>query len=606
MSKVNSAKSKKSPPSKSNNSLKTVKRLISYLKPYKFKLITAIICSILSTIFTVIGPFLLGNVTTEIANGAVKISQGTGGINFDLIYKILLTLLSIYVLSQIFAYLQTAMMAKVSQLSVYNLRKQVTNKINKLPLNYFDTNTHGEVLSKITNDIETINTSLQQAISQIVISVITIIGIIMMMLYLNIWMTLIALLVIPLSFTISMTIVKKSQKYYSGQQEVLTSINGHVEEMYSGHNVIKVFNREKYAIDKFEEMNKDLYTYSWKSQFFSSMMMPMVSFASNIGYVLLSVIGGIFTINGYLTIGNIQSFLQYSRNFMMPIGQISQIINILQSTIAASERVFDLLDESEEIKETENDIDISSVKGNVTFNHIKFGYSDSNILIKDCSVSIKSGQKVAIVGPTGAGKTTLINLLMRFYDVKGGKIEIDGIDIRDLKRDTLRSLYGMVLQDTWVFKGTIRENIEYGRLGASEDEVKEAAKLACSDHFIKTLPNGYDMILNEEANNVSGGQKQLLTIARAILSDPTILILDEATSSVDTRTEQLIQKAMVNLMRGRTSFVIAHRLSTIKDADVILVMKDGDIIESGNHQELMNKKGFYEGLYNSQFSNKSK
>lgn len=603
-----SSKSKNSPNNEISNKPKkdTVKRLIKYLMRYKILVILSVLFAILSTIFVTLGPLFLGNITTVISDGAIRIASNTGGIDFNLIFSMLVVLFIIYFLAQFFSYLQILIMTRVSQKTVYHLRKDVNIKMTKLPLNYFDTNTHGEVLSKITSDIELINNSLQQTITQFITSVISILGIVVIMFFINVWLTLIALLVIPLGFLMSITLVKKSQGYFIKQQKSLGEINGHIEEMYSGHNVIKVFNAEDKSIEKLKEINENLYSSFWKSQFISNIMFPIIHFAGNIGYVLLSVVGGIFAINGWITIGNIQSFIQYIRSFIMPIGQISQMISILQSTIAAADRVFGLLDEPEEIKEKDLVKDFSNIKGNVTFENVKFGYNDSKILIKDCSISVKSGQKVAIVGPTGAGKTTLINLLMRFYDVNSGSIKIDGVDIRDVKRDTLRSVYGMVLQDTWLFKGTILENIRYGRLSATDEEVYNAAKLACADHFIHTLPNGYSMILNEEASNVSGGQKQLLTIARAILSDPKILILDEATSSVDTRTEALIQKAMTNLMEGRTSFVIAHRLSTIKDADVILVMKDGDIIEIGTHDELIMQKGFYENLYNSQFADKSK
>lgn len=582
----------------------TTKRLFSYIAKNKYMLWGAVVLAVVSTVFVTFGPLILGNVTTVISDGAIQMANNTGGIDFEKIGKMLLGLSMIYVLAQIFSYLQIFIMTKISQDSVYHLRKDVNEKLNRLPLNYFDTNTHGEILSKITNDIETINSSLQQTMTQMITSIVSIIGIVAIMFFINVWMTLIALLVIPLSFFLSIGLVKKSQKYFTEQQASLGDVNGHVEEMYGGHTVIKVFNREKFSIEKLKSINNKLYGSFWKSQFFSNIMFPMVAFAGNLGYVALSVVGAVFALNGVITIGNIQSFIQYIRNFIMPIGQISQSVSILQSTIAAADRVFKLLDEKEEIKE-ENLSEFKEAKGNVTFEHVKFGYINGKILINDCSIQVKSGQKVAIVGPTGAGKTTLINLLMRFYDVSDGSIKVDGIDIRDVKRDNLRKIYGMVLQDTWLFNGTIKENINYGNLDASEADVMKAAKLACADHFIHTMPNGYDMVINEEASNLSGGQKQLLTIARAILSNPRILILDEATSSVDTRTEILIQKAMVNLMKGRTSFVIAHRLSTIKDADMILVMRDGDIIETGTHDELISQKGFYENLYNSQFAEKA-
>ncbi len=583
----------------------TIKRLLSYLKPHRALLIFVLVLVVLSVVFTILAPSILGLVTTELFEGARRIAAGTGGINLGYVGKVLLFLLGIYVLAQVFNFLQSFYMSKLSQRTMYHLRKQVDEKINRLPLNYFDTNTNGEILSKITNDVDAMSTAFQQVITQLITSACTIIGILIMMFSISPWLTLITLVVFPLSILSSQAVVKRSQKYFIGNQVTLGKMNGYVEEMYSGHSVVKVFNREKKGISEFQAINEELYTFGMKSQFLSSIMPPLINFIGNIGYVLVLCVSGVFAIRGVITVGNIQAMMQYVKQFTQPMGQVAQIMNILQSTVAAAERVFGVLDEPEEVPDPRPSRKIETVQGNVEMEHVRFGYTPDRTLITDLNVSIRSGQKVAIVGPTGAGKTTIINLLMRFYDVNGGSIKVDGVDIRDMKRDDLHDIFGMVLQDTWLFKGTIRENIAYGSKNPpTEEKIHEAAKFACADHFIKTLPDGYDMVLNEEASNVSGGQKQLLTIARAFISNPSILILDEATSSVDTRTELLIQKALVRLMKGRTSFVIAHRLSTIKDADLILVLRDGDIVEQGNHQELMARGGFYTDLYNSQFASR--
>ncbi len=592
------------PPKSSINFGITIKRIYRYLSKYKKSLIVAIITSIISTIFVVLGPMILGSVTNIIADGSVNIFKGTGGIDFNKIGYMLILLLCVYIIAQVFSYIQIYIMSKVSQKAIYNLRKDVIIKINNLPLKFFDTNSQGDILSRITSDIENINTSLQQILTQFITSLVTIVGIIAMMFLINFWMTIVALLTVPLSLLFSMIVIKNSQKFYKGQQEYLGKINGLVEEVYSGHNIIKTFNQEKRSIKKFEDLNDKLYKNSWTSQFATSIMMPVITLASNIGYVLISILGGYLVVQGVIGVGRIQSFIQYIKNFMMPISQIAQVMNVLQSTVASADRVFGLLDQEEEIKEKNTLVIKEDIKGDVTFDNITFGYNKENPLINNCNIEIKQGQKIAIVGPTGAGKTTLINLLMRFYDADKGCIKIDGINIYDITREDLRSLYGMVLQDTWLFKGSIKDNIAYGKLGATDEEIINTSKMVYADQFIRTLPDGYDMILNEEASNVSAGQKQLLTIARAVISNPKILILDEATSSVDTRTEVLIQKAMNKIMKNRTTFVIAHRLSTIKDADIIMVMKDGDIIEHGRHDDLiLNEDGFYKILYYSQFEN---
>lgn len=581
----------------------TLKRLLGFMKPYKMGVILVVISSVLATIFTTLGPRVLGFATSEIARGSIAVLNGSGGgIDFTLITKILIGLGTIYLLSACFKYIEQFTMAGVSQKTMYDLRKAVDEKIATLPLNYYDSNPHGDILSRVTNDVDTVSTSLQQTFTQIITSVLSVVFILIMMLSISPLLTFIGLITIPFALLISMTIVKKSQGFYRGQQRSLGDINGHVEEMLTGHNVIKVFGREEEVIDTFDEINGQLYKNAWKAQFVSSIIMPTIGFLSNIGYILVTSIGGIMVIAGNLQVGDIQSFIQYLRQFSQPITQTANIANVLQAAVAAAERIFELLDEPEEVLETQTPVSVENLKGNVKFTDVHFGYSEDKILINDLDLQVSNGDKIAIVGPTGAGKTTLVNLLLRFYDISGGTITIDDVSIMDMKRDDLRSMFGMVLQDTWLFKGTIRDNIRYGKLDSTDDEVKAAAKAAHAHQFIRQLPGGYDFVLNEDASNISQGQRQLLTIARAILSNPIILILDEATSSVDTRTEVLIQKAMNNLMANRTSFVIAHRLSTIKDADTILVMKDGDIIEKGNHTTLLAQHGFYCDLYNSQFS----
>ena len=586
---------------KAKNFKGTTQKLFKYLAKYKIALIIVLVFAIGSTIFSIVGPKILGNATTEIFNGLISKVSGGSGIDFIKIGQILITLIIIYAVSAIFAYIQGFTMAGVTQKLTYRLRKEISEKINRLPMKYFDKKTHGEVLSIITNDIDTLSQSLNQSMTQIITSICTMIGILFMMLSISVQMTILTLLIVPVSLILVRIIVKKSQKYFTKQQKYLGHVNGTVEEIYSGHNIVKAFNGEADAIKEFNCENKELYKSGWKSQFLSGMMQPIMMFVGNMGYVAVAIAGGYYAIKGNITVGNIQSFIQYSRQFTQPIGQISQVSSMLQSMAAAAERVFEFLDEQEETKDVENPIDIDNIKGNVEFDHVSFGYNSDKIIINDFSAKIKQGQKIAIVGPTGAGKTTMVKLLMRFYDVTNGKILLDGIDIRNYTRKDLRSQFGMVLQDAWLFNGTIMENIRYGNLNATDEQVKEAAKAAQVDHFIQTLPNGYNMMLNEETTNVSQGQKQLLTIARVILANPKILILDEATSSIDTRTEIQIQNAMDNLMKGRTSFIIAHRLSTIKNADLIIVMDQGDIVEQGKHEELLAKNGFYAKLYNSQF-----
>ena len=577
----------------------TTKKLISYISNYKINLAIVFIFAVLSTIFSIIGPKLLGKTITELSQGFIRKITNTGEIDFNKITKMLLILLALYIISALFTFIQGFIMTKVSQKITYNLRKEISEKIKKLPMSYFDKKTNGETLSLITNDVDTLSQNMDQSITQLITNTITVIGILIMMLSINPLMTLIALAIIPISLLLIGTIVKFSQKHFKNQQNYIAEINGTIEEMYSGQNIITAFNAEKHMLKKFNKQNEKLYESAWKSGFLSGLMHPIMVFIGNIGYVLISIIGGYFTIKGKIEIGDIQSFITYTKNFTHPITQLAQISNMLQTMMAAAERIFEFLEEKEE-KPTKEQIQLENIKGNIEFKNVKFGY-DENIIIKNFNAKIKAGQKIAIVGPTGAGKTTIIKLLMRFYNINDGEILLDGKNINKIDKDEYRHLFGMVLQDTWVFSGTIMENIRYGKLDATDDEVKEAAISAHAHHFIKTLPDGYNMILNEETNNISGGQKQLLTIARAILANPKILILDEATSSVDTRTEILIQKAMDELMKGRTSFIIAHRLSTIKNADMILVMKDGDIIETGNHEELLNKTGFYANLYNSQF-----
>ena len=589
---------------KPKNFKETFRKLKDYLKPYALKLILVLLFAIGSSAFSIAGPKILGGAITNIFEGLVSKITGSenGGIDFTAIGNTLKLLIGLYVASTIFSYIQGFIVTGVAQDVSYKLRKQISEKVNRLPLKYFDTKTHGEVLSRVTNDVDTVSQSLNQSMSQIITSATTIIGVLIMMISISWQMTLVAILILPISLLLVVNVVKRSQKFFVAQQASLGKVNGHVEEVYGGHNVMKTFNAEEEVISEFREINEELYDSAWKSQFLSGMMQPIMMFIGNIGYVVVSILGGYLAVRKIIEVGYILSFIQYIRNFTQPIAQVAQISNVLQSTVAAAERVFEFLGESEEIKETQNPKILDKVEGHVEFKHVKFGYNDNQIIINDFSADIAPGKKVAIVGPTGSGKTTIVKLLMRFYDLQGGKILIDGNDINDFTRNHLRDMLGMVLQDTWLFSGTIMENIRYGRLDATDEEVINAAKAAHAHRFIKTLPDGYEMLINEEADNISQGQKQLLTIARAILSDSRILILDEATSSVDTRTEVLIQKAMENLMVGRTSFIIAHRLSTIRDADLILVMKDGDIIERGTHNELLKENGFYEELYNSQFS----
>lgn len=584
---------------KPKNMKETTLRLFSYVGKYKTGFVLAIIFSLISTLASIFSPLVQGMVTSELFRG---VQEPGSGINFELIVKILLTLGTLYVLNAAFKYLEQFLMAGVAQRTMYDLRRAVDEKISRLPLRYFDTKTNGEVLSRITNDVDTVQNTLQQGVTQVITSVTTVIGIFIMMLSISPLMTLIAVLTLPLSLFSSMFIVKKSQRWFRAQQKEIGDLNGHVEEMFSGHNVVKAFNRQDKVTEEFEEINTRLYRCGWKAQFLSSIMMPIVGLIGNIGYLLVCVTGGLTVIAGKLLVGEIQSFVQYMRQFTQPISQTANIMNMLQSTLAAAERIFEMLDETEEIPEEKHPVLLQNARGAVSFEHVRFGYSQDKILIHDLNIDIPSGSKIAIVGPTGAGKTTIVNLLLRFYELNGGRITIDGVDITRMTRYGLRELFGMVLQDTWLFGGTIRDNIAYGRLDATEEEIVAAAKSAHAHTFIKQLPGGYGMVLNEDATNISQGQRQLLTIARALLADPEIMILDEATSSVDTRTEVLIQKAMETLMKGRTSFIIAHRLSTIRDADRILVLRDGDIVETGSHQELLDKGGFYAQLYQSQFS----
>ena len=578
-----------------------IKKLIAYIGKYKAAIVVVMLFAVGSTIFNVAGPKILGRATTALSDGLMAKISGTGSIDFTKIGKILLFVLALYLGSAIFNFIQGWIMTGITQKICYRLRKEISEKINRMPMKYFESRTYGEVLSRITNDVDTLGMGLNQSVTMLITSVSTLIGVFIMMLSISPLMTLIAVVILPVSMLLISTVVKHSQKFFRSQQEYLGHINGQVEEVYGGHLVVKVFNRERETIEEFDRTNEILYESAWKSQFLSGMMQPIMMFVGNLGYAAVALSGGLLAIRGVITIGDIQAFIQYVKNFTQPITQIAQVTNQLQSMAAATERVFEFLEEEEEDQVTEDAADISSVIGNVEFEHVSFGYQPEQLIIKDFSAKVKQGQKIAIVGPTGAGKTTMVKLLMRFYDVNHGAIRIDGHDVRDFNRRELRDAFGMVLQDTWLFKGTIMENIRYGRLDATDEEVIAAAKAACADHFIRTLPGGYQMELNEDASNVSQGQKQLLTIARAILADNKILILDEATSSVDTRTEIAIQNAMDNLMRGRTSFVIAHRLSTIRDADLILVMKDGDIVEQGNHEELLAANGFYAGLYRSQF-----
>ncbi len=579
----------------------TMKKLMAYLGKYKIGFFFVVVFAIGSTVFNIVGPKILGKATTEIFNGLVGKVSGGVGIDFDAIARILLTLLCLYVCSAAFAFIQGYIMTGISQKLTYRMRKEISEKIHRMPMNYFDKMTHGEVLSRITNDVDTLSMSLNQSATQVITSVATLIGVLVMMLSISPAMTIVALLVLPVSMGFISVIVKHSQKYFKNQQEYLGHVNGQVEEVYGGHNIVKAFNKEEDVIDAFDRDNDKLYESAWKSQFLSGMMMPIMQFVGNLGYVAVVILGGCLTMKNKIEVGDIQSFIQYVRSFTHPIQQVAQVANMLQSTAAASERVFEFLEETEEDQTAPDPVHISGLEGRVEFDHVGFGYQPDHTIINDFSAKIEPGQKIAIVGPTGAGKTTMVKLLMRFYDVNSGCIRVDGHDIRDFNRSELREMFGMVLQDTWLFKGSIEDNIRYGKLDATHEEVVEAAKAAYVHRFVQTLPGGYNMELNEEVSNVSQGQKQLLTIARAILADPPIMILDEATSSVDTRTEVRIQKAMDNLMKGRTSFVIAHRLSTIRDADLILVMKDGDIVEMGNHEQLIEKQGFYAELYNSQF-----
>ena len=578
-----------------------MKRLLNYMKRYRLQLAVMMIFAVGSTIFNIVGPKVLGKATTELYEGLVSKISGGAGIDFGKIGEILLFALGLYLISSAFSFIQGFIMTGISNQVTYNLRKDISVKINKIPLKYFESRTHGEILSRITNDIDTLQTSINQSFTQLITSVTMLIGVLVMMLSINVYMTVAAILILPISMMIIGKVMKHSQKYFQQQQKYLGEVNGQVEEIYSGHNVVKAFNKEEDVIREFEKTNEKLYTTGWRSQFFSGMMMPIMQFVGNLGYVMVALLGGFLVIKEKVMVGDIQAFFQYIRNFTQPIQQIAQVTNMLQSSAAAAERVFEFLDEEEEDQTVENPVDITSIEGNVEARHVAFGYQPEHLIIHDFSGDVKAGQKVAIVGPTGAGKTTMIKLLMRFYDVNSGEILIDGHNIKEFNRIQLRELFGMVLQETWLFHGTIMENIRYGRLDATDEEVIAAAKAAHAHHFIMSQPGGYQMVLNEETSNISQGQKQLLTIARAILADNKILILDEATSSVDTRTEERIQAAMDNLMKGRTSFVIAHRLSTIRDADLILVMKDGDIIEQGTHQSLLAANGFYANLYNSQF-----
>ena len=579
----------------------TIIKMFRYMGKYKVLLAFIFIFAVCGTLFSIVGPKILGMATTEIFNGLVSQVSGGEGMNFVKIGQILLFTLGLYAVSGLCTGIQSYMMGDVSQKMTYQFRKDISEKINRMPMNYFDTKTHGEILSRVTNDVDTVGESLSQCATQVVTSVTTLIGVVVMMLSISPWMTLMALLILPVSLLLVGAIMGHSQKYFRRQQEYLGKVNGQIEEVYSGHNIVKVFNKEEDVLKTFEETNNTLYDSAWRSQFLSGLMMPLMGFVGNLGYVGVAILGGYLAIRGKIAVGDIQSFIQYVRNFTSPIQQMAQVMNMLQSATAAAERVFEFLEEEEEDQTVTNPVSVESLKGNVEFDHVHFGYNKDKIIINDFSVKVKEGQKIAIVGPTGAGKTTMIKLLMRFYDVNEGAILIDGHNVKDFNRSELRMMFGMVLQDTWLFHGTIRDNIRYGKLDATDEEVIEAAKAARVHRFVQTLPGGYDMELNEEASNVSQGQKQLLTIARAILADPKILILDEATSSVDTRTEIQIQKAMDTLMKGRTSFVIAHRLSTIRDADIILVMKDGDIVEQGNHEELLAQNGFYAELNNSQF-----
>ncbi|WP_290716977.1 MULTISPECIES: ABC transporter ATP-binding protein [Exiguobacterium] len=582
----------------------TFRRLLRYLRPRRMALVGVFLAAILSTVFMIAGPKIMGTAITELFEGAYAKFQGVPGaaIDFTKIGQILLWLAGLYIISSLFNYLQQYLMSGIAQKTVYDLREDVNHKLERLPLKYYDGRPNGETLSRVTNDIDTIGSTLQQSVTSFITSIVTIVGILIMMLTISPLLTLISLVSLPVSIFAIRPILKRSQKYFADQQRILGQLNGHVEEMYTGHSVVKAFGHERKAVEQFDAVNEELYEAGRKAQFISGIIMPMMMFIGNISYVLISIVGGILVTQRAISIGDIQAFITYTRQFTQPITQTANIANIVQSTVAAAERVFELLDEEEEIKEVTTHR-LAQAEGAVAFEHVDFGYG-TDLLIKDMNIDVAPGQTVAIVGPTGAGKTTMINLLMRFYELNGGTIRIDGIDTREMSREDLRTTFGMVLQDTWLFNGTIRDNLAYGKSGATEEEIIAAAKTAHADHFIRTLPDGYDTVLNEEASNISQGQKQLLTIARAVLADPPIMILDEATSSVDTRTEVFIQQAMRRLMEGRTSFVIAHRLSTIKDADLILVMNQGSVIEQGTHEELLEADGFYADLYNSQFSEK--
>jgi len=580
----------------------TMKRLVQYLKPYQVSIIVIMVLAAVSTVFHIFGPKILGMATTRLFEGVMGMIAGTSsGIDFEYIGRILVLMGTLYLISALINYIQGWVMSGITAKITYQFRQDISEKINRMPLKYFDGTNHGEVLSRITNDVDTVSQTMNQSLTQIITSAVTLVGVLIMMLSINAWMTLVSLVIIPLSAITTMQIVKRSQNFFKQQQDYLGHVNGHVEEMYGGHHVMKAFNGEAKSLEIFDRSNTVLYSSAWKSQFLSSMIMPIMNFLGNVSYVAVSILGGWFAIRGTISVGDIQAFIQYVRSFNQPINQLANVSNLLQQTAAAAERVFEFLNQAEEVPETSDPVKLSSVRGEVEFRNVRFGYDPENVIIKDFSAHIRPGLTVAIVGPTGAGKTTMVKLLMRFYDVNSGAILVDGHNIQDFSRYDLRKSFGMVLQDTWLFNGTIMENIRYGAPDATDEEVISAAKSAHVDHFIHTLPEGYNMVLNEEASNVSQGQKQLLTIARAILANPRILILDEATSSVDTRTEVLIQRAMAALMQGRTSFVIAHRLSTIRDADLILVMSDGDIVEQGSHKELLAKNGFYAELYNSQF-----
>lgn len=599
------AKKRMGPPGASAEKAKdfkgTLKKLIHYVGSYKIGIIIVFMVAIASTIFSIAGPKILGNATQELYTGLIAKITGTGGINFDAILKILLFLLGLYILSAIFSYIESWVMSGISKKTTYRLRKEISEKIKKLPMRYFDSKTTGETLSVITNDVDTLQQSLNESATELVTSIVTVIGIFIMMCTINVSLAILTALVLPVASVFVMAVMKKSQKFFQNQQKYLATVDGEVEEMLGGHTVVKAFNAEEKLIGEFQEENKKLYEAGWKSQFLSGLMHPIMNFIGNLNYAIIAIVGAYYCAKGKITVGNIQSFIQYSKNFTQPIARLAQVMNQIQSMIAAAERVFEFLEETEEEDKGTLQVPLESIKGNIEFKHVRFGYNKDKIIIKDFNAKVKAGQKIAIVGPTGAGKTTMIKLLMRFYTVREGEILIDGHNINEFKRSDLRNIFGMVLQDTWLFSGTIMDNLRYGKLTATDDEVIEAAKMAHVHHFIQTLPDAYNMVLNEETNNVSGGQKQLLTIARAILADPKVMILDEATSNVDTRTEILIQKAMDELMKGRTSFIIAHRLSTIKNADLILVMKEGDIVEVGNHDELIAQNGFYAELYNSQF-----